>query len=64
MLEDSPAAYERDARFYRRVIFWLGSTIIVSIIAIAEIILAGKPVPDGLIALESAAVGAMADLFK
>ena len=57
-------AYERDARFYRAVVRWLGLTIVISIVAVAMLVGIGKPIPDGLIAIGSAAVGAMAGVFK
>ena len=57
-------AYATDPLFYRAVVRWLGFTIIISIVAVAVLVGIGKPIPDGLIAIGSAAVGAMAGVFK
>jgi hypothetical protein len=58
----SPEA-EKDVWIYRAVVGALGLTVLLTIVGLIVLALVGKPAPDGLIALGSAAVGALAGLL-
>ena len=63
-VEPGRPAYERDPKFYRNVVCWLGSTIVVSIVSVLILYLCKGDAPDGLIAIGSATLGAMAGVFR
>ncbi len=54
---------ELEGDIYRWVIKFLGIAIILVIIVVAILVGLGKTVPDGIIAIGSAAVGAMAGIL-
>ena len=56
-------AFEKDAWFYRIIALSLGSTIVLSVIGLALLSWHKKTLPDGLVALASAAVGAFAGVL-
>jgi len=56
-------AYHNDPKFYRTVAKFLGSTIILCTIGAILLAYCGKDIPDLLVALGSAAIGALAGLF-
>lgn len=56
-------AYHNDPQFYRTVAWFLGTTIILCTIGAILLAYCGKDIPDWLVALGSAAIGALAGLF-
>ena len=56
-------AYERDQLFYRMVVVSLGTAISLSIICSAITVICSGSVPDGITAIGSGAVGALAGVF-
>ena len=56
-------AYERDEKFYRIVALSLGSAISLSIVCSLVAVLYGESVPNGITAIGSGAVGALAGVF-
>ena len=62
--DKAPPAYQHDPLFFRNVAHWLGLTITLSIVAVSVLVWQEAAVPDGLIAIGSAAVGAMASVFR
>ena len=57
------AKMKLEGDIYRWVIIFLGVTILLVIIVVAILIGLGKTAPDGIIAIGSAAVGAMAGIL-
>ncbi len=56
-------AYRGDARFYRIIAYSLGIAISLSIVCSLVAVLCGNAVPNGITAIGSAAVGALAGIF-
>lgn len=56
-------AYHGDNQFYRIVALFLGATVVLCVIGAIYLAYAEKDIPDALVALGSAAVGALAGLF-
>jgi len=56
-------AYHNDPVFYRTVAWFLGITIIICTVGAILLAYSGKEIPDLLVALGSAAIGALAGLF-
>lgn len=56
-------AYRGDARFYRIIAYSLGIAISLSIVCSLVAVLCGESVPNGITAIGSAAVGALAGIF-
>ena len=56
-------AYERDQMFYRMVVVSLGAAISLSIICSMVAVVCTGSVPDGITAIGSGAVGALAGVF-
>ncbi|MYN65761.1 MAG: hypothetical protein F4X11_12130 [Acidobacteria bacterium] len=56
-------AYRGDATFYRIIAYSLGIAISLSIVCSLVAVLCGKSVPNGITAIGSAAVGALAGIF-
>ncbi|MEN6443816.1 MAG: hypothetical protein ABFC71_08690 [Methanoregula sp.] len=52
-----------DGDIYKWVILFLGFSILLVIIAVSVLVGLGKTIPDGIIAIGSAAVGAMAGIL-
>jgi hypothetical protein len=59
--KNSPALNDR--WLYRWVVWFLGATAILSVVGLVVLLYFNKDLPDGLIALGSASVGALAGLF-
>lgn len=60
---DRQLAYEGDERFYRIVAYSLGIAISLSVVCSLIAILYGESVPNGITAIGSGAVGALAGVF-
>lgn len=60
---DRQLAYEGDERFYRIVAYSLGVAISLSIVCSLIAVLYGESVPNGITAIGSGAVGALAGVF-
>jgi hypothetical protein len=61
---DTPSAiYQRDKWVYRTVVVALGLVLLTAAGGAIALALAGKTMPEGLVAFGSAAVGALAGLF-
>lgn len=56
-------AYRVDAKFYRIVAWSLGVAVSLSIVCSLIAVLCGASVPNGITAIGSAAVGALAGIF-
>lgn len=56
-------AYRADTKFYRIIAYSLGVAISLSIVCSLVVALCGEPVPNGITAIGSAAVGALAGIF-
>ena len=57
-------AFETDVWFYRSVVWILGLVALMSAIGIVVLVGIGKEVPQGLVALGSAAIGAFAGTLR
>lgn len=55
--------FKRDRTFYRTVIWFLGITAVLSVLGGVEAYIQTREAPDGIIAIGSAAVGALAGVF-
>ena len=56
-------AYRGDTKFYRIIAYSLGAAISLSIVCSLVAVLCGEAVPNGITAIGSAAVGALAGVF-
>ena len=56
-------AYESDVWFYRILVIALGGAVLLSVVGAVVVAVMGKPVPEVLLAVGSAAVGALAGVF-
>lgn len=56
-------AYENDPIFYRRVALTLGIAVVLSLGGLIMLAFIGKEAPQGIIALGSVALGALAGVF-
>ena len=55
--------FKRDRIFYRTAIWFLGITAVLSVLGAVEAYVKTHDAPDGVIAIGSAAVGALAGVF-
>ena len=56
-------AYESDVWFYRILVIALGGAVLLSVVGAVIVAAMGKTVPEALVAVGSAAVGALAGVF-
>ena len=63
LAQELPEALQTDVWVYRMVVFFLGSAVLSTIIGGLYIATTAAALPDGLVALGSAAVGALAGLL-
>lgn len=61
--ETPSRAFEQDMWFYRIVALCLSSVALLSVIGFIALAIFGKPMPEGLIALGSGAIGALAGVL-
>ena len=63
MVSRAPDAYRSDQRFYRIIAWSLGAAVVLSVLGAVFLSFKGKEVPQVLIALGSASIGAIAGVL-